>query len=188
MSNTNIAWILLVGCLLFLAAAFNPSSMAFAARDAAAKLEIISKHRSLWLVSQVGFGLGAVIAAFGFVLAARAYAAGSPLVGWVSYGMLAGALLWGINLVQRATDFEGFANGAQPNWPFILYTVLTLLGLAVWGWFYLQGGFPVWLGWATLVPTLLLLALFLITGDLPPFAYYLIALLTIWVLFRQPPA
>jgi hypothetical protein len=182
MSNSTIGWIILVGCLLFFAAAFNPSAMAFAARDAAAKLEILNRHRSLWVVSQWGFGLGALVAAIGFSLLARG--SGSPLVALASYGMLAGALLWGINLVLRATDLEGFAAGTQPNAPFLAYTLLTLLGLAVWGWFYLQGGYPAWLGWATLGPAVALFVLLLIFKDMPPFVYYVISLFTVWVLLR----
>jgi hypothetical protein len=108
----------------------------------------------------------------------------SRLVGLVSYGMVAGALLWGINLIQRATDVEGFAAGAHPVWPFLAYTLLTMLALAVWGWFYLQGGFPAWLGWATLVPVLVLFVVLLVLRDMPPLFYYLITLMTVWVLFR----
>jgi len=191
MSYTTIAWIILIGCLLFLFAAFNPSSMAFGMQGAEAKLEVIRRYERLWVISQYAFGLGAVVAAAGYLLLARAggpQAAYGGLLTLVSSGMLAGALLWGINLFMRATDFEGFANGMQPNWPFLAYTLLTLLGLAVWGYVYLQGGFPVWLGWGTLVPALILLGLLLVFRDMPPFVYYLIGLETVWVLFKQPPS
>lgn len=186
-SNSTIAWVLLTGCLLFLAAAFNPSAMAFPAAGAEAKLKIIREHHVLWVLSQYGFGLGAVVTAAGFVLLASAHAGGTRLVGLVSYGMLAGALVWGINLIQRATDVEGFAAGTHPVWPFLAYTLLTMLALAVWGWFYLQGDFPAWLGWATLVPILILFVLLVVLRDLPPFVYYVITLMTVGVLFRQMP-
>ncbi|MQC25893.1 MAG: hypothetical protein DWG76_00370 [Chloroflexi bacterium] len=183
MSNSTIGWVILVGCVLFLSAAFNPSAMAFGVQGAQAKLEVINRNSSLWVLSQYGFGLGAVVTAFGFVLLARAQ--GNALAGTVSYGMLVGALLWGINLFTRATDFAGFANGTQPTWPFLTYTFLTMLGLAVWGWFYLQGGFPIWLGWATLLPTLILFVLLAVFKDMPPFVYYLISLMTAWVLLKK---
>lgn len=186
-SNGTVAWVLLSGCILFLAAAFNPSAMAFAATGAEAKLRIIEEHRTLWLLSQYGFGAGAVVTASGFVLLASAHAAGNRVVGLVSYGMLIGALLWGINLVLRAREVEGFAAGTHPRWPFLVYTLLTMLGLAVWGWYYLQTGFPNWLGWATLGPILILFVLLIVLRDMPPFAYYLITLLTVFVLFRQTP-
>jgi hypothetical protein len=191
MSYTTIAWIILIGCLLFLFAAFNPSAMVFGVQGAQAKLEVIRRHERLWVISQYAFGLGAVVAAAGYLLLARAggpLAAHGGLLMLVSSGMLAGALLWGINLYMRATDFEGFANGTQPNWPFLAYTLLTLLGLAVWGYVYLQGGFPVWLGWGTMAPALILLGLLLVFRDMPPFVYYLIGLETVWVLFKQPPS
>jgi hypothetical protein len=191
MSYTTIAWIILIGCLLFLFAAFNPASMAFGAPTPEAKLEIIRRYERLWVISQYAFGLGAVVAAAGYLLLARAggpQAAYGGLLTLVSSGMLAGALLWGINLFMRATDFEGFANGTQPNWPFLTYTLLTLLGLAVWGYVFLQGGFPVWLGWGTLAPAVVLFALLVIFKDMPPFVYYLISLELVWVLFKQPPS
>lgn len=187
LSNSSVAGVLLSGCILFLAAAFNPSAMAFGATGAEAKLRIIEEHRGLWLLSQYGFGVGAVVTASGFVLLASAHAGGNRLVGLVSYAMLIGALLWGINLVLRASDVEGFATGTHPRWPFLVYTLLTILGLAEWGWFYLQTGFPNWLGWATLIPILILFILLIVLGDMPPFVYYLITLLTVWVLFRQAP-
>ncbi|HVR78785.1 MAG TPA: hypothetical protein VMS99_10370, partial [Acidimicrobiia bacterium] len=146
------------------------------------------EHRTLWLFSQYGFGLGAVVTASGFVLLASAKSAGSnPLAGLASYGMLIGALLWGINLVLRATDAEGFAAGTHPRWPFLVYTLLTMLGLAVWGWLYLQGDFPTWLGWATLVPIVTLFLVLIFLRDMPPFVYYVITLPTVWVLFSQTP-
>lgn len=188
MSYTTIAWIILIGCLLFLFAAFNPSAIAFGARTPEARLEAIRNYERLWLISQYAFGLGAVLTAIGFFLFARAYGGGGGLLLPVSAGMLAGALLWGINLFMRATDFEGFANGAQPNWPFVAYTLLTMLGLAVWGYAYLQGGFPAWLGWGTLGPTALLFVLFVVFRDMPPFVYYVISLETVWVLFKSPPS
>ena len=191
MSHSTIAWIILVGCLLFLFAAFNPSAMAFGAQGAAAKLEVIRRHERLWVLSQYAFGLGAVVTAAGYLLLARSYGPQSAfggLLNLVSVGMLAGALLWGINLFACATDFEGFGNGTQPNWPFIAFTLLTLLGLAVWGYVFLQGGWPVWLGWGTLGLAVALFVLLLILKDMPPFVYYVISLELVWVLFKSPPS
>jgi hypothetical protein len=69
-------------------------------------------------VAQYGFGLGAVVSASGLILLAREFLNRVSFQGVLmiaSVGMLAGALLWGINLIQRAKDFEGFAHGAHPN-------------------------------------------------------------------------
>lgn len=185
------AWTLLVGSLIFLFAAFNPSSMAvFPAATPEARLAAIQRYRSLWVISQVAFGLGAVIAALGYVLLARALgdrAVAMALPRAAALGMLFGALLWGINLVQRATDFTGFAQGTQPAWPFVIYTLLTIAGLAVWGWIYLQSGFPGWLGWATIGLAAVVLVLFVALRDMPPFVYYVISLLAVDVLFFSLP-
>lgn len=185
------AWVLLIGSLIFLFAAFNPTSMAvFPAATPDARLAAIQRHQSLWVISQVAFGLGAVIAALGYVLLARALgdqAVATVLPRTASLGMLLGALLWGVNLVQRATDFAGFAQGTQPGWPFVVYSLLTIAGLAVWGWIYLQSGFPGWLGWATIGLAAVVLVLFVTLRDMPPFVYYVISLLAVGVLFLSPP-
>ncbi|MCW5874142.1 MAG: hypothetical protein KIS88_05800 [Anaerolineales bacterium] len=191
MTYSKIAWIMLIGSSLFLLAAFNPSAMAFAARTPETKLDILNKLPRLWVVSQFGFGFGAILPAIGYLLLARGpYGANTPFPGIltaVSIGMLIGAGLWGINLVQRASDFEGFARGAHANWPFVVYTVLTLVGLAVWGYAYLQGNMPAWIGWGTLGPAVALFVLFIVFKDMPPFVYYLVNLELIWVLFKHAP-
>lgn len=191
MAYSKIAWILLIGSILFVLAAFNPSAMVFAALTPEAKLEILNKLPRLWVASQFGFGLGAILPAIGYLFLARShYGLNTPFPGLltaVSLGMLVGAGLWGISLVQRAGDLQGFAHGAHPNWPFVVYTVLTLVGLAVWGYAYLQGGMPAWLGWGTLGPAVALFAMFVVFKDMPPFVYYLVNLELVWVLFKNAP-
>jgi len=45
-------------------------------------------------------------------------------------------------------------------------------------------GLPAWSGWLLLGGTILLFALYLVFKDMPPVAYYLLAIVLSYVLFR----
>lgn len=170
------AWLFIVGTILFIAAAFNPSAAVFAQSDPANKLEIIQNQRTLWSLSQGLFGAGATVTAVGvLVLAGRwmSTSAGVPLlVGGLA--MVVGALLWDVHVYQRAVSPTAFVNGELPGWLFTVYTLLTLFGLLILGLSYIQVGQPGWLGYGTVAATLALFVVYLLFKDIPPFVYYLI--------------
>lgn len=173
-----VAILFILGSVLFMAAAFNPSSAVFAEPAPAAKLEIIMGQRALWSLSQLMFGAGATLTAMGvlvFALRSMDTSAGVPLlIGGAA--MIVGALLWDIHVFQRAADPAAFVAGDLPAWTFSAYTLLTMFGLIILGLAFVQVGLPPWLGYGTAIATVLLLATYLIMGDMPPFAYYILTL------------
>ncbi len=173
------AWILILGGVLFAAAAFNPSAAVFAQSDPADKLEIIRNQRTLWGVSQVLFGAGATVTAVGVLMLAGRWmntSAGIPLaVGGLA--MAVGALLWDVHVYQRAVAPSAFVNGTLMGWLFTAYTLLTMFGLVILGLSYIQVGQPGWLGYGTVAATLALFVAYLVLKDMPPFVYYLITLI-----------
>lgn len=174
-----VAILFILGSALFLAAAFNPSSAVFAAPDPGAKLEIIMGNRALWTLSQFLFGAGATLTALAVVvfgLRSMDTSAGVPLlIGGAA--MLVGAVLWDLHVYQRALDPAAFAAGDLAAWTFSAYTLLTMFGLVILGLAFVQIGLSPWLGYGTAIATVLLLAIYLIMGDMPPFVYYIFTLI-----------
>ncbi|MDX1601048.1 MAG: hypothetical protein R3191_06000 [Anaerolineales bacterium] len=180
----TVAWMLIAGAVLFLAAAFNPSSAVFTQADPGAKLNIIQDRRTLWNISQVLFGAGAAVTALAvLVLAVRWLdtSAGIPLlVGGAA--MVVGAVLWDIHVYQRAVNPVGFVEGELSAWLFSAYTLLTLFGLLILGLSFIQVGLPAWLGYGTAVAAILLTVAYFVFNDMPPFIYYVITLISAFVL------
>lgn len=175
----TVAWMLIVGGLLFLAAALNPSAAVFGQSDPAAKLALIQDRTTLWNASQVFFGAGATLTALAIIVFAVGLletSAGVPLlVGGAA--MLVGAILWDLHVYQRAVDPAAFVNGQLTAWLFPAYTLLTLFGLLILGLSFIQVGLPGWLGYGTAVAAVLLTVAFFVFNDMPPFVYYVITLI-----------
>jgi hypothetical protein len=179
--------ILIIGSIIFIIAAFSPISRVFGEPDPARKLEIMEKGRTGWTISQVLFVLGASVTAIGLGLVAYRLrgSPGAPLA-WLGFGVVAvGAVLWDWHVYLRALDPAAFAFGTLPAWQFVAYTLLTLAGLAAFGVVYLRAGFPAWLGGVTIAGAAVLLVLYLVFRDMPPFVYYILTLLAGIVMFRS---
>jgi hypothetical protein len=87
-------------------------------------------------------------------------------------------------LYLRATDPQGWTAGLHPAWLFLSYTFLTQGGLLLLGLAWLNSALPRWPGWLMLGSTALLFIVTVITGDMPPFLYYLLTLAAGIVLYR----
>ena len=168
-----------VGSVLFLIAAFSPISKVYAESESARRLAIIQENPGGWRISQVLFGLGAVITAVAIGFWAV------QIGEWLAYlsflAMLVGALLWSWLVYHRALAPEAFAAGTLPYWPFVIYTILTQLGLAIFGSvliMLLGSDLPGWVGWLNVVGSVLFFILYLVFKDMPPFVYYLLTLIT----------
>ncbi|WP_353807945.1 hypothetical protein [Agromyces sp. SYSU T00194] len=170
----SAALVMIAGSVLFLVAAFLPISARVYPRPPAERLEAITAAPVAWTTSLVLFGAGALVTALGVVL--LALDAGGGLAGGLAWAaalvLLAGIVPWAIELVQRASDPAGFADGLLPRWTFPAYAVLTLAGIVLLGIVLLVGSYPAWAGWVVLGWVGALIVLVLAIADLPPFLFY----------------
>lgn len=170
--------VIVLGAVLFIIAAFLPVSRVYALKEAGARQAMIAASPRAWTFSQLLFGAGAWIMALG--VACSAYALRSqPQAVWMLAAtacLVIGACAWSWHLYQRAVDPVAFVSGSLTGFPFALYTVLIIAGLACAGVALLQIGLGAWSGWSLIAGSLLLLALYLYFGDMPPFAHYLLAI------------
>ena len=184
------AIVVIVGSILFMAAAFSPISRVFAEPDVGRKLAILTGAPTQWNVAQILFALGALVAAVGVgMMAYRSAGEGPTLWLAIAAGMMAvGALLWVGHVYQRAVDPAAFATGQLAIWPFAVYSLLTMAGLALVGVALLQTGLAAWVGWLCIGSAAFFLVLGLIFGDMPPFVYYVVFLTVGIVAFRSAGA
>jgi hypothetical protein len=171
---------MILGSILFLIAAFLPISFhVFPEPSPTKKIESISSDPGQWLAAQVLFSLGAVVTVIGIVLYAYGVRQGSAAwIAWVSVVLLAiGAVPWVWHVWARAADPESFAAGTLPTWPYLLYFLLTELGLAAFGTALLSSPVASWLGWLIIVTMAVLAVLTLVFRDMVPLAFYAVTLL-----------
>jgi hypothetical protein len=181
---------LIVGSILFLAAAFSPISRVFSIRDPGARLDIIAAAPTQWLVAQALFAAGALVAAAGIALVAYRLRH-QPVAGGLAATaalMGTGALLWSWHVYLRAADPARFVAGDVPVWLFAGYSLLTIAGLAVLGKTLLRTRLPRWLGRLCIGSAGLFLVMGILFQDLPPFVYYLVTLAVGVAVLRTTPA
>jgi hypothetical protein len=180
------AIVIMVGSVLFLIAAFSPISRVFPEPSAVRKLEIIVASPNAWFVAQIFFGLGAMLTVIG--IAIIGYQSRAQPFAWFIHAsviiLFLGASLRLWHVYARAEDPAAFTEGSLSAWPVVLYWVLTPAGLAVFGVALLRSALPQWVGWVMIASMALFLLLTVIFGDIPPFVYYAITLLTGVMLYR----
>jgi hypothetical protein len=114
--------VIIVGSALFLCAAFTPISFrVFPEKSATRKLEVIRASPTAWSVTQILFGLGALVTAIGVGLLAYALRRQpTAWLIWVSVAVLVLAVvLWLWHLYRRTVDpvaFERADGPAGPCW------------------------------------------------------------------------
>ena len=180
------AVVIIAGSVVFLIAAFSPISRVFGLPSPDARLQLINSSLRAWSVSQVLFSVGAVVTAFGVILAASALRTrpGSPLLYVAGALLLVGSAAWSWSVYLRAINPGAFIHGTLPGWHFVVYTLLTMASFVLIGAALLRMGFPAWAGWLLLAASLLFFILYLIFKDMPPFVYYLLGAVLGVVLFR----
>lgn len=183
------AAILMAGSVLFLIAAFSPISRVFGERSPERRLEIILGAPAQWTFSQILFGLGAVVAATGILLIAQyVRGSGGGVAGFASAGLLlAGSVLWLRHLYLRTIDPSMFTDGLLPVWLFVGYSLLTMLGIALFGWALLQTPLQNWVGWMLIGSMAFLFVVALLMGDMPPFVHYLLLIAAGVAIYRAGP-
>lgn len=173
---------IIVGCVIFFIGAGLPVSMRvfpMAMADAAKRMDAITASLTQWQISQVGFGLGSLVAALGVGIVAFAARDKSfaPLLFLAAVGLAVGAVLWSIHVYQRAVDPQAFVSGTLVVWYFAVYTVLTLIGILLIGVAALSMGLPSWVGWLTIGAPVVLFVVYLVGKDMPPFVHYILLLI-----------
>ncbi len=175
------------GSLLFLVAAFLPVSRVYTVPDPEGKLEIIRELKWMWNTSCFLFGIGSLAMVLGwgiFVFSINEMKGMAiPLISLILMGT--GALLWSWHVTERFLHPEGFANGTNTPFLFLIYSVFTQAGLALMGWYLLKIPLANWIGWMFILGSVLLFILMVIFKDMPPFTYYLITLVFSIVLYVQ---
>ncbi len=169
-------YLIMAGSIIFAIAAFMPVSLVYTKKTAEEKLTVIQANETTWRITQVMFGLGAVIVVFGFGYAAYLFrATRSSLAFWI--GVLAlslGALAWLGIVYLRSTQPQGFIEGTMPRWPFQAYSFLTQTGLLLLGVGVLGSYLQPWLGYVLIGGAVLFFGLYVYFKDLPPLAYYIL--------------
>lgn len=192
---TRIAAPLIVfGSVLFFCAAFAPLSYQAFTGTRESQAEAITAAPRSWLIINILFLVGAVLAAAGVALHARSLAASAPnsmlrAAAWVGAGLVAvGVLPWVAVVVRRIVTPSSHWAGVSDNlsWLFAAYVVLTLVGLMAYGYALSLAGFPAWLAWGTTGLAALALAGYFVFGDMPPFVFYIITLVIGLVLLWRP--
>jgi hypothetical protein len=171
--------VIIVGSVLFMFAA-TPGPNIYALSDPKEQLAVIAQHRTNWIVSNAGFGLGALATAVGFGLLSLRLRGGQA--GWLNAvaagAMLVGAFFWAFLVARRAIrPDEYFPYSAASLWPGWIYYGLTVLALAAYGFVFFEAGYAAWVGYVTLGFAGLLTVAAIAAGNaLPPQILYLPAL------------
>lgn len=172
-------WVICIGSVTFLGAAFASMSRVFGARDPDQKLTIINASPGFWRLFQALFGAGAIITALGAGL--FSYALRWPPDAWdflPAVLLLAGAIPWCAHVYLRAIDPQAFVAGALPAWHFKVYTFFTLAG------FFLLGidlldlfGGGQWQGFFLMGASVVILSVYNRFKAMPPFVFYILGLI-----------
>lgn len=189
--------LLIVGSILFLAAAFNPhaSRIFRPGLTADEQIEIVEDSPTAWTIVNLVFGAGSVVAvaglfAFAGHISVRGVGSAPEFAVYLAAIVAAvGAAFWLIVVYYRIahTPEEVFANGSLlGGWLFPTYTVLTQLALLAIGYVLLQAGFPGWLGWGMIVLVGLTMVAMVIFRDMPPFIHYVWILVMGIMVMRAP--
>jgi hypothetical protein len=175
---------LMLGSVLFIIAAFTPLTFRVVMADMEQRVTLIQNERTGWVILNLLFGTGSVLAAVGLALFAQQVqpSGDNTTIRVVSYlaaaSVALGALCWVVIVYNRAAlpPQELPGNLSINNWIFPAYTLLTQIGLMGVGFVLIQSPYPGWLGWGMLVLAGLSLAAYLIFKDMPPFAHYVLLL------------
>jgi hypothetical protein len=189
MNSPRLTGIVLVfSAISFLLAAFMPLSMAVYGEPSPEKrLENIEAAGIVWPIQHVLFAAGILVTTAGVGLVAAYFRRQSPSP-WLYPAVLAfivsalAAMPW---LYLRAVDPQGWTAGLHPTWTFLSYTFLTQIGLLLLGLAWLSSALPRWPGWLMAGGAVFLFIVTVITGDMPPFVYYLPTLIAGVIFYRR---
>jgi|GEM_PF-899226 len=169
--------LIIIGSLVFVLSAFAMPNInrIYMESSATEKIHIIEDHPGTWIFHNIMFLLGSTITALSLViLSSHLENIRGHTWFWLgSIIILVAVIPWDWHLILRITSPEGFVRNALPGWLFVSFTIFTLVGLGLLGVGFLQSPFPLWLAWLHIIGAGLLLMLFILLKDMPPFVYYL---------------
>jgi hypothetical protein len=177
--HTLAGMVTIIGSILFIFAGM-PMSNIYGEKRLEDRLARINANRRAFVVSQMGYGLGALITALGLLL--FSLDTGDDASIWLNYGAAAalviGAGLWTVFIYQRTVDPEtmfGDYLGSRPMWA---YFILTEIALALYGFVFLQSDTANWLGYASFITVAgMAVGALTIPEWLPPQVLYLLTLI-----------
>lgn len=171
MSGASLS--IVAGSIAFLVGASFGVPSIFMTADQDRRRELLLAHRTRWRLAQPTYGFGPVLAALGVLWAG--FDDGSVVGALGGAAMVVGAVVWSMHCLQRGADPVAFVEGRLSAWHFPTYVWLTVVGLAGFG-VMLLGGDPAWPAWAVLATDSAAIGIFVVTGDIPPFVFYVLLL------------
>ena len=170
--------VIIIGSILFFFATI-PLGQVFREPSSQKRLELIEDNPTRWLVSQVSFSIGALVAAVGFVLFSLHIGAGQSR--WLTYlaasSFLVGAILWSIYVYLRTVNPEVYMAAGAISWTGLAYFVLTELAIFLYGIVFLRSDYPNWLGYLTIgFAAIFLIAAMISRAVLIPLFFYILTL------------
>ena len=165
-------WVLVAGAVVFLCAAFAPSSMVFGMKDPEPQREFLARHARSWRWGQIPFAAGALVSAVGLGLLGHELDDQAIHVAGIVAAVA--SLPWCRHCWLRARSWTAFLDGSLPGWHFPVFEWGTLAALATTGTALLSTDFPTWTGWYTIATTAVFTVFWLTAKDLPPFVFYLV--------------
>jgi hypothetical protein len=182
------ALLLIFGSLIFGFGASIGVPGVFMLRDAQARLELLQRRMLYWRFSQPLYVIGPLIAAVGVILLGRSADDDTAAAVWLLAGslMLAGVAAWAIDCLLRGLRPVEFVFGRLPGWPFVVYVLATIPGIALLAGGFAAAGYTGWLFWPMIVVDLGFLAFYVSTHDIPPFFFYTLLLVIGFVVLLDP--
>ena len=179
-------WLIVAGCVVFFAGAAYGVPRVFTASTAEQRLALLQERRTAWRRAQWLYAAGPLLAAVGVDVLALGWSGQARLTaGAAGIALFVGAVLWSVSCARRGWRVEEFARGELSAWSWRGYVWLTLAGLALLGVACL--GFAVWVGVLLLVSAAAFTAIFLVSGDIPPFVFYIVlTVVGVWVILVAP--
>lgn len=171
--------VMIIGSLMFIVAA-APMSGIYGEKSLEDRLTQIAAKRSAFIISQLGFGLGGLATAIGFLLLSIGLRETENVLlpAAAAAVLLIGAVLWAIFIYQRTIDpasMFGDYLGSRIMWVSFAFTEV---GLVLYGVLFLQGRSPDWLGYVCFaVAGLMLIGALTIPTWLPPQIIYVLTLI-----------
>lgn len=153
-------------------------------RDADTRLQLLERHRRLWILGQFLAATGTAAAPVGFIRLAQQFQSRPAEVPSkarnltiVAAGALsAGSPLFIVALADRAADIRRFAFREGASWPFLTYAGLQTAGVGVLGAALQLSAFKGAVAASSVASAPFFAAILLRYKDIPPFVFYLLQL------------
>lgn len=190
---------MLLGSIIFMGSVFLPAiNGQFEASGPEEIVALIENDRAGWLIAQILFHVGPIIAAVGLILLARHMQTltDNVTVRRIAYGGAALVFIASLGLLTNFYQLVTFPaeviaaqtfSGEGPPLGFMIFIVLTLSGLLGIGYTLLKTGYSKFLAFFVMGVMGLALIGLVLTGDtLPLYPYLVMVILGVSLLFAKP--